>query len=702
MPHPLLGVPGTAPHRDTDILRRLIFGILVAEPAVASDAAPTDPARLLLRDFLDRQPLLALINVVVATLTAAVLASTVSYPAAMAWLLAMLLAQASRVAAWVCLRSDAAMAGRRAPGLLTLASAVTGLVWGAAGVVLARPDAPPASILVPFVLAGMSAGSITALPAHPPAFFAFIWAALLPYTLRLGLSPELLSRTMAAITVLYAVGLSAVGWQVHRTLRRAAELNLQNATLVHRLDDARQGLESTVATRTMELRVTNAALLREVAERRRSEDRVRHLLAHDPLTNLPNRLLLVDRLEQALARSTRYGSKTAILIFDIDRFKDVNDSFGHPSGDRLLSDLARRVLAAVRGSDTVARVGGDEFALVAPDLGDGAETTHVAQRLLDACRPPFDLDEGRVHVTISIGAAVFPEHGQDADSLLRAADAALYLAKGAGKDRVALYSQALHSAQEFRRRLETELRHAAERGEFGLAYQPRFDLMTRRLSAVEALLRWRHPEFGDLPTDQFIAVAEASGLIGDVGRWVLGAACEQGRRWRDAGHPVRIAVNLSAVEFRHPNLPAQIAGALTRADLDPSLLELEITESAYMDREADKPHPGVEEVRRLGVRLAIDDFGTGWSSLAYLKWLPFDVLKIDRSFVRNLGDDPRDEAIIATIVTLARQLDKTVVAEGVETERQLQALRRLGCQEAQGFLLGRPTRPEAIAGLLAA
>jgi EAL domain-containing protein (putative c-di-GMP-specific phosphodiesterase class I) len=305
-------------------------------------------------------------------------------------------------------------------------------------------------------------------------------------------------------------------------------------------------------------------------------------------------------------------------------------------------------------------------------------------------------------VTISIGAAVFPEHGRDADALLRAADAALYLAKGAGKDRVALYSQALHSAQEFRRRVEAELRHAAERGEFGLVYQPRFDLVTRRLIAVEALLRWRHPEFGDLPTDQFIAVAEASGLIGDIGRWVLGAACDQGRRWRDAGHPIRIAVNLSAVEFRHPNLPLQIAAALAQAGLDPSLLELEITESAYMEREADKPHPGVEEVRRLGVRLAIDDFGTGWSSLAYLKWLPFDVLKIDRSFVRNLGDDPRDEAIIATIVTLARQLDKTVVAEGVETERQLQALRRLGCQEAQGFLLGRPTPPEAIADLLAA
>jgi diguanylate cyclase (GGDEF)-like protein len=683
-------------------LRKLFAGRSGTDTAVARDAMSGNPARLLLRDFLDRQPLLALINVVVATLTAGVLAVTAPEPAALAWLLAMLVAQAGRVAAWVLLRPDGAIDGRRAPLVLTLASGVTGLVWGAAGVLLTQHDVSPVSILVPFVLAGMAAGSITALPAHPPAFFVFIWAALLPYALHLALSPGPISRAMAAITLLYAAGLSAVGWQVHRTLRRAAEVNLQNATLVVRLDDARQGLEATVATRTMELRATNAALLREVAERRRSEDRVRHLLAHDPLTNLPNRLLVVDRIQQALARSTRYGSKTAVVVFDIDRFKDVNDLFGHPSGDRLLRELAERIRAAVRGSDTVARLGGDEFALVAPDLADAGETAAVAQRLLDACRPPFLLDEGQVQVTISIGAAVFPEHGQDADALLRAADAALYLAKGAGKDRVALYSQALHSAQEFRRRLEAELRHAAERGQFGLAYQPRFDLASRRLIAVEALLRWRHPEFGALPTDQFIAVAEASGLIGDIGRWVLAAACEQARRWRDGGHPIRIAVNLSAVEFRHPNLPQQIGGALDRVGLEPDLLELEITESAYMEREADKPHPGVEEVRRLGVRLAIDDFGTGWSSLAYLKWLPFDVLKIDRSFVRNLGDDPRDEAIIATIVTLARQLDKTVVAEGVETERQLAALRRLGCQEGQGFLLGRPAAADTIAGLLAA
>jgi GGDEF domain-containing protein len=359
---------------------------------LAIATVPDDPGRLLLHDFLQRQPLLASINGLIAVLTALALAGAAPPRVLLAWLVAMLLAQASRVALWLAARSRPELPLRRLPVLLTLASALTGLVWGSAGVVLVHYNAPPTSILVPFVRAGMSAGSITALPAHPPAFFVFIWAALVPYACRLALSSDAVSRTMAAITLLYAMGLSAVGWQVHRTLRRAAELNLQNATLVHRLDDARQGFEATVATRTMELRATNAALLREVAERRRSEDRIRHLLAHDPLTNLPNRLLLVDRIQQALARSKRYDTKTAVVVFDIDRFKDVNDSFGHPAGDRLLRDLTDRVQQSVRASDTVARLGGDEFALVAPNLTDGAEIMTVGQRLLDACRPPFDLD----------------------------------------------------------------------------------------------------------------------------------------------------------------------------------------------------------------------------------------------------------------------------------------------------------------------
>jgi EAL domain-containing protein (putative c-di-GMP-specific phosphodiesterase class I) len=321
---------------------------------------------------------------------------------------------------------------------------------------------------------------------------------------------------------------------------------------------------------------------------------------------------------------------------------------------------------------------------------------------MEACRPPFDLGDVRLPVTVSMGAALFPEHGPDADSLLRSADLALYAAKAGGRDRFLLYTELLHTAQQDRRRLEVELRRALERGQLRLAYQPRFALPGRRLMAVEALLRWDHPEFGRLPTDRFIAVAEASGLIREIGRWVLDTACEQCRRWRDAGHPVRVAVNLSAVEFRQRNLLAGIRRSLDRTGLEPALLELEITESACMERDGDAIESGIADLKRLGVRLAIDDFGTGYSSLAYLKWLPFDVLKVDRSFVRNLGEDARDEAIVTTIITLARQLDKIVVAEGVESPRQLETLQRLGCHEAQGYLLGRPAPAEAIEVLLAA
>jgi diguanylate cyclase (GGDEF)-like protein len=663
----------------------------------------SEPERLLLEDLVRRQPLLALINALMALLTAWVMVGPGSYTITIGWLAILLAAQAGRVCLWNRLRGTRdpnATARLGAP--LTIAAAATGLAWGSAGLLLGQHADPVAEMFVPFVLGGMAAGSIAALPAHPPAFFLFIWSALLPYALRQAITANPTAHAMAAATVLYALGLSAVGTQVYRTLRRAAELHLQNTSLARRLEEAKQGLEATVKQRTAELLATNAALSHEIGERRRTEERVRHLLAHDPLTNLPNRLLLFDRLRQAVAASRRSGRKTAVLVFDLDRFKDINDGHGHPVGDRLLRELALRIRETVRATDTLARIGGDEFALVVPDLADAQLLHGMAQRLVEACRAPFALGESRLQISISVGAAFFPDHGDDLDGLLRAADTALYSAKTAGRDRLVVYSTALHAVQRHRRRLQAELVQAPARGQFRLAYQPRFALADRRLMAVEALLRWDHPEFGKLPTDRFIAVAEASGLIVDIGRWVLDTACEQGRRWRDAGHPVRVAVNLSAVEFRQASLPDRVRESLVRADLDPSLLELEITETACMEREGAGQDSAVEEIKKLGVGLAIDDFGTGYSSLAYLKWLPFDVLKVDRSFIRNLTGDPRDEAIVTTIVTLARQLEKTVVAEGVETEQQLETLDRLGCHEAQGFLLGRPSPPETIEEMLAA
>ncbi|MFO1071428.1 MAG: EAL domain-containing protein [Geminicoccaceae bacterium] len=666
--------------------------------------APLDADRLLLLDLLRRQPLLAAINLTVASLAVLlVLRDQVPGGPLAAWLIGLAGVQGVRLALWLGLRSQHAHPlGEMALGwLLTALAVATGLCWGLAGVLFGVGDRPSAQF-VPFLLAGMSAGAVTALPGHAPSFFAFVWAALLPYACRLAGESGPLAPAMALTTLLYAVGLSAVGYQVHRSLRQAAGLHSQNAELVRRLDLARQELEARVASRTVELQNANDALSAEVAERRRSEARVRHLLAHDALTNLPNRILLFDRLEAALARCRRFGGRAAVLVFDVDRFKAINDHYGHPLGDLLLRELAERVRSTIRATDTAARLGGDEFAIVSPDMGEPGKVEILAQRLLEACARPFHLGEQQLEVSISIGAALYPEHGEQSDALLRAADAALYAAKAEGRGRFTRYSRTLHAVVEGRRRLERDLREAARAGQFRLLYQPRYVLADRRLVAVEALLRWEHPVLGTLAPDRFIDVAQASGQMREIGRWVLDRACAQSRAWRDAGRPLCVAVNLSPAEFRQPQLAQQVGRCLAETGLDPSLLELEIGESVCLERDGAAVTPSVTELKRLGVRLAIDNFGTGYTSLAYLKWLPFDVLKVDGSFIGNVDRDPRDEAIVTTIVALARRLDKIVVAEAVENADQLATLARLGCHQAQGFLLGRPAPAEAIDLLLAA
>ena len=673
------------------------------------EPSPLDADRLLLLDLLRRQPLLAAINLIVSGLAVlVVLHDQMPRAPLAAWLAGIAGVQGARLALWLGLRrrparplGDVALGDVALGRLLTALSMATGLCWGLAGVLFGVGQQPSAQF-IPFLLAGMSAGAVTALPGHAPSFFAFVWVALLPYACRLAGDSTPLAQAMALTTLLYAAGLSAVGYQVHRSLRQAASLHSQNAELVRRLELARQGLEARVASRTVELQNANDALSAEVAERRRSEAQVRHLLAHDALTNLPNRLLLFDRLETALARCRRFGGRAAVLLFDVDRFKGINDHYGHPGGDLLLHELARRVRAVVRATDTAARLGGDEFAIVSPDIGEHDKVELLAQRLLAACVPPFHLGEQRIEVSISIGGAVFPEHGGGGDALLRAADAALYAAKAGGRGRFTLYSQALHAAVEGRQRLERDLRQATRAGQFRLVYQPRFMLADRRLVAVEALLRWEHPELGTLTPDRFIDVAQASGQMREIGRWVLDQACAQSRAWRDAGRPLCVAVNLSPTEFRQPQLAQQVGRCLAETGLEPGLLELEISESVCMERDGETVTPSMTELKRLGVRLAIDNFGTGYSSLAYLKWLPFDVVKVDGSFIGNVDRDPRDEAIVTTIVALARRLDKTVVAEAVESAEQLATLARLGCHQAQGYLLGRPVPPEAIDLLLAA
>jgi diguanylate cyclase (GGDEF)-like protein/PAS domain S-box-containing protein len=444
-----------------------------------------------------------------------------------------------------------------------------------------------------------------------------------------------------------------------------------------------------------------AVYFRDVTERKETEDRIRRLAHHDELTGLPNRALLRDRLGQALELARREGGRVAVLLLDLDDFKSVNDTLGHPAGDALLRGIADRLGGIIRGSDTLARLGGDEFALVQVEARQPAGAAALAAKLLAALEAPLDLDGHEVHAAACLGVAVFPEDGADADGLLKNADLALYQAKAEGRGRFRFFEPAMEAQARARRRLEGELRRALERGEFALYYQPLLDLRGGAVAGFEALLRWRHPGGGLVPPGEFVPVAEASGLIVPLGAWVLREACRQGVVWQQAGAPLTVAVNLSPAQLRHPDLLRTVDGALAASGLEPGRLELEVTEGLLVES-GDGVADRIAGLAARGVGLAIDDFGTGYSSLAYLKRLPVRRIKVDRSFVRDIGTDPENEAVVRAIVTLGHALGKEVVAEGVETEMQLAFLRELGCDAAQGFLLGRPQPPEQVGRSLAA
>jgi diguanylate cyclase (GGDEF)-like protein len=428
---------------------------------------------------------------------------------------------------------------------------------------------------------------------------------------------------------------------------------------------------------------------------------VRRLALLDLLTGLPNRTLLHDRLDQELARARREGGMVAVLLLDLDRFKDVNDTLGHPVGDQLLCAVAQRITTAVRASDTLARLGGDEFALVQPQTRQPAEVTALADKILATLAGPFHLGGQEIHTSTSIGIALFPQDGQDPDTLLQHAELALYRAKALGRDQVRFFEPAMDEAAQARRRLERELRDGLERGEFVLHYQPQLELASGCFAGAEALVRWNHPERGLVLPGAFIPAAEANGLIRPLGAWVLREACRQARAWRERGWDLSVAVNLSPAQLRHSQFLPTIGDALEEAGLEPARLELEITEGVLMENFEQKGDSFLRGLTADGVRLALDDFGIGYSSLAYLRHLPVRTIKIDRSFVRDLGQDPDALALVRAIVTLGHSLRKRVVAEGVENAIQLALLRELGCDEAQGFYIARPMDAEHLEGLLA-
>jgi diguanylate cyclase (GGDEF)-like protein len=440
--------------------------------------------------------------------------------------------------------------------------------------------------------------------------------------------------------------------------------------------------------------------LRIIQQKRRTEDRVNHLAFHDDLTSLPNRLMLSQCLDQALSRHRRAGTQLAILFMDLDRFKVINDSLGHETGDVLLRQVADRLRAQSREGDTVARMGGDEFVVLIENYDQLTETSARAQRLVEQLSAPYLLGKKDCHITVSIGISVFPADGSDSQALLKAADVAMYRAKDTGRNGYSYYSPSMNVHTVERLELESDLRHALERNEFLLFYQPKVELSTGLITGVEALLRWQHPLRGLVSPMEFVPLAEETGLIVPIGEWVLATACARTKAWQNEGlSKLGVAVNLSARQFADPMLFAKLTQIIRASGLDPSSLEVEITESLVMSH-GEGAVAVLQKLKSIGVQIAIDDFGTGYSSLAYLKRFPIDTLKVDRSFIRDIPGDSGDKKITRAIIAMAHSLRLKVVAEGVETPDQLKFLRGQCCDSVQGYLLHRPLPETEVADVL--
>jgi diguanylate cyclase (GGDEF)-like protein len=445
-----------------------------------------------------------------------------------------------------------------------------------------------------------------------------------------------------------------------------------------------------------DVQATLARLKQQIARFHASEIRLTYLAQHDALTQLPNRVLGSELMEQSIASSSRRGTSMALLFVDLDNFKDINDSLGHAAGDEFLQQVSHRLRAAVRKGDVVCRQGGDEFLVGLTDLQDSEAIASVATNILEQMKAPFSVREAEILASCSIGIAVHPKDGSEFEELLRHADAAMYHAKDAGRNTYRFFDEELNATLRESLHLISSLRAAVTQKEFLLHYQPVLDMESGALVGAEALVRWHHPKIGLVAPGMFIPAAEKSGLIVDIGQWVIEEACRQARQWRDQGAaPITMAVNLSPVQFRRGNVEAIIAQALERAALEPHCLELEVTESTLV-QDTEKFIQSLQRIKAQGIHISIDDFGTGYSNLSYLQRFAVDKLKIDQSFVKRLTNGPQDLAMVTAIVQMAKSLNLTTTAEGVETEEARIQLLRLGCNQAQGYLFAKPLPPEAF------
>jgi len=536
-------------------------------------------------------------------------------------------------------------------------------------------------------------------------------------------------NTAGAVTYLNTVAESMTGWPVAEAAARPLEevlrilsgitrtpvphpllaamdqnraLGLTPDCVLIRRDGSESGIEDSAAPiHDRNGQVTGAVMVfRDVTKSRALALRTAYLAQHDALCGLANRALLNDRLSHAIMAADRHGGKLAVLFVDVDRFKHINDSFGHSIGDRLLQSVAQRLLACVRSSDTVGRFGGDEFVVVLSEVSHGEDAAISAEKLLVALSQPYNIDAHSLHVTASIGIAVYPDDGLDAETLLRNSDISMYQAKQTGRNRHYCYEKNMNRIAAERRTLQDGLRRAIAQQEFVLYYQPKVDLRTGEVTGVESLIRWRHPEHGLVAAAPFIRVAEQCGLIVPIGRWVLGEACRQARAWLDAGLPaIQIGVNTSALELTKKGFVENVRANLSAFDLEPHCLELELTET-FLAQEPVTVGVVLRELKAIGVQLTFDDFGTGYASLSCLRSLPVDALKIDQSFVRNLTSNADDASIVKAMITMGNSLRLRVVAEGIETRQQLAFLIAHECPEGQGYYFSRPVAADECSTLL--
>lgn len=465
-----------------------------------------------------------------------------------------------------------------------------------------------------------------------------------------------------------------------------------------RKDGSEFPIELSLAAWQEDDQVYFSSIIRDITERKRNEKKINQMVYRDPLTGLPNRLLLNDRLSQALELADENKQTIGIMFIDLDRFKYINDTLGHAVGDQLLIEIAKRIQACVGKNDTVCRQGGDEFIVLIPNT-TADEVSKIAQQIVDLFSSSVMVNEQELFVTPSIGIAMYPGDGRDIETLIKNADTAMYRVKEQGKNNFQFYTPEMNEAVTKKMKLEIGLRKALERDEFKIVYQPQIDVETGGIIGVEALLRWHHPEWGTISPAEFIPIAEETGLILQIGEWVLHGACRQNKAWQNAGYaPLRMAVNISSRQFQQSDLVERVSRILRETELEPQYLELELTESIIQDSKYAVAK--MQQLKEMGIHLSIDDFGTGYSSLSYLKTFPIHTLKIDQSFTRNIYADPKDASLVETIIAMAHNLNLKVIAEGVETEEQLQFLQQKQCNEAQGYYFSRPISAEELVVIL--